>query len=129
MILTDSVIPTGDMEACSKPEVYLHMFPLKRPLDRCCQRRNTKADVMEDWQMMAQPHVRAHTHTDTHVTHTHKACFPFYKTEHYCKVDLFTIITASTQLASVSFCSCVGCPDSLADSHTHVLRAFFFLLP
>lgn len=69
-------------------------------------------------QMKAQPctHTPTHTliqrqtHADTHITHPHthtKACFLFYETEHYCKLDLFTIITLSTSLPSVSCCPCL----------------------
>lgn len=71
----------------------------------------TESDVMARWQMTVR--LRAHTQRETEITerrdtHTQKkACFLFYKTEHYCKVDLFTIITSSISLPSVSLCSCV----------------------
>lgn len=83
---------------------------------------------------------QTHTHADTHITHTHKACFLFYTTEHYCKVDLFTIITpVHSACLCHSLFMCVSLfvrrPFSLlvitlTYSHTHVLHVFpqyFFL--
>lgn len=75
-----------------------------------------QTDVMASRQMKAQPCTHTHpliqrqTHADTHITHPHthtKVCFLFCETEHYCKLDLFTIITLSTSLPSVSCYPCL----------------------